>query len=279
MNAIEMRRALGSGRRVYGTLIVSPSPRWPDVVTGLGLDFVFLDTEHIALDRAQLSWMCQTYRALDLTPLVRVSSPDPYLACMALDGGAAGVVVPYVETVEQVHVMRGAVRFRPLKGERLAAVLGNPRALEDPLSNYLEARNGDSILVINIESVPAVHRLDELVSVPGVDAVLIGPHDLSCSLGIPEQYDNPRFEETVLAIIRRSRARGVAAGIHWWGDPARLVTWARAGLNLIIYSADILALRTGISAALTSVRLPLGDSAGSLQPSVFKAEGKEPRPV
>ena len=259
MSPAELKQSVNSGRRVYGTLIVSPSPRWPDTVAGLGLDFVFIDTEHIALDRAQLSWMCQTYRARGLPPLVRIPSPDPVQACMALDGGAAGIVVPYVETVPQVQALRGAVKYRPLKGARLDAVLqGGP--VEPELAAYLEERNRDALFVINIESVPAIANLEALLAVPGLDAVLIGPHDLSCSLGIPEQYDHPRFEEAVTEIIRRARARGVAAGIHAWMGVERFVAWAGAGLNLIVYSADIIAMREKLSADLRELRTRLGDT-------------------
>lgn len=259
MSPVELKRALAGGQRAYGTLIVSPSPRWPDTVAGLGLDFVFIDTEHIALDRAQLSWMCQAYRARGLAPLVRIPSPDPYAACMALDGGAAGIVAPYVETVEQVQALRGAVKLRPLKGERLAAALRDPASVEPPLADYLARQNRESMLIINVESVPGLRRLEELLAVPGVDAVLIGPHDLSCSLGLPEQYDDPRFEAAVGEIISRARARGVAAGIHAWLGVERFATWADAGLNLIIYSADIIAMREWIGAGIGELRRRLGD--------------------
>jgi len=228
-------------------------------VAKLGLNFVFIDTEHIALDRAQLSWMCQTYRALGLPPLVRIPSPDPYQACMVLDGGAAGVVAPYVETVEQVRALRGAVKLRPLKGARLAAALRDPTTLEPELAMFLETNNRDALLVINIESTPAVDRLDELLAEPGIDAVLIGPHDLSCSLGVPECYDHPRFESTVLDIIRKARARGVAAGMHAWVGVDRFVTWGDAGLNLIIHSADIIAMREKLGSEIRDLRERLGD--------------------
>ena len=114
MTAAELALTLKQGQTVFGTLIVSPSPRWPEVVRGCGLDFVFIDTEHIALDRAELNWMCQTYAALGLPPLVRIPSPDPYTATMVLDGGAAGVIAPYVETVEQAQTLRGAVKLPQL---------------------------------------------------------------------------------------------------------------------------------------------------------------------
>ena len=113
MNAPQMRAALRSGQRVYGTLITSDSPRWPAQVAQIGLDFVFIDTEHVALDRLPLSWMCQMYGALGMAPIVRIPSPDPFAATMALDAGAVGVVAPYIETVEQAGQRVNALRLEP----------------------------------------------------------------------------------------------------------------------------------------------------------------------
>src|SRR6185369_5208339 len=109
-------------------------------------------------------------------------------------------------------------RWRPLKGRRLQEALRDPNTLEPELRRYLEARNEDTILIANIESVPAIESLDQLLAVPGLDAVLIGPHDLSCSLGIPEQYGHPRFDEAVRTIYRIAREHHVGAGIHFWAD-------------------------------------------------------------
>jgi 4-hydroxy-2-oxoheptanedioate aldolase len=258
MNSTELRAALHSGQRAFGTLIVSNSPCWPDAVAKIGLDFVFIDTEHIALDRAQVSWMCQTYRALGLPAIVRIPSPDAYAACMALDGGAAGVVAPYIETVEQAKELRGAVKLRPLKGATLAAALRDQSTFEPQLQRYVDRNNGSSLFIINIESTPAIQHLDRLLAVADLDAVLIGPHDLSCSLGIPEQYDHPRFEEAVLSIIRRARRAGVAAGIHWWGSLQRLEAWMDAGLNLVICSADITAMHAHLSGSIRTLRSARG---------------------
>lgn len=266
MNGAELRRSLRAGIPVHGTLVVSPSPRWPSAIAGLGLDFVFIDTEHIALDRAPLSWMCQTYAALGMAPLVRIPAPDPYAACMALDGGAAGVVAPYIETIAQVQALRGVLRLRPLKGQRLVEALADEGSIEPKLAAYLQERNRDSVLVINIESVPAMDRLDDLLAVPGLDAVLIGPHDLSCSLGLPECYDDPRFEAAVISIITRARARGVGAGIHWWGDPRRLLRWKEVGLNLIILSGDITAMRDRLASDLRAIRGELSAAQGRPAP-------------
>ena len=115
MKGNEIIECLRSGKRVYGTLTVSTSPIWPKVVKSLGVDFVFIDTEHIPIDRNELSWMCIAYQNMDIAPIVRIQSPDPYLASMALEGGASGVIAPYIESVDQVLDLVGAVKKNPSK--------------------------------------------------------------------------------------------------------------------------------------------------------------------
>ncbi len=244
MTGAQLRRALRAGQPIISTLIVSESPRWPAMVQAAGFDMAFIDTEHVALDRRSVAWMCQVYAALGIPPVVRIPSPDPYAACMALDGGAVGVIAPYIETVEQVRAMRGATRLRPLKGRRLAETLaGGP--LEPQLASYLETFNANNVFIANIESVPAMENLDALLAEDAIDAVLIGPHDLSTSLGVPEQYSHPTFTAAVERILRTARAAGVGAGMHmtWADEPGPLLTLAEQGCNLLVYRADILALR------------------------------------
>ena len=253
MNSTDLIQALHGGRPVFGTLIVSPSPRWPQVVRGCGLDFVFIDTEHIALEREQLSWMCQTYGAMNLAPLVRIPSPDPFEATKVLDGGAAGIIAPYVETVEQVKALRGAVKLRPIKGAKLQSILDG-RPCEPELATYMDRHCAGNVFIVNIESVPAIEALDEILQVPGLDAVLIGPHDLSCSLGVPEQYDHPRFLEAAHTIFHKARAAGVGAGIHFWGDMELEAGFMREGANLIIHSADITLFARHLTAELAVLK-------------------------
>jgi 2-keto-3-deoxy-L-rhamnonate aldolase RhmA len=265
MNGRELREALHDGRRVYGTLVVSPSPHALDAAAACGLDFIFIDTEHVPLDRLLLSWMCRAYDGIGLAPVVRITRPDPYEACTVLDGGAMGVIAPYVESAEQVRALVGAVKYRPLKGEKLAAFL-NGETLEPELQAYLEQRNTSRSLIVNIESVPAIEALDEILAVPGLDAVLVGPHDLTCSLGVPEQYDHPDFQAAVDGIIAKARAQSVGAGTHAIYPQAveHELRWAKLGANLILHRADVLGFVQTISGDIRRLREELGDTgAGS----------------
>ncbi|HHW09770.1 MAG TPA: aldolase [Firmicutes bacterium] len=250
----ELRAALLSGRRVYGTLIVSPSPKWPEAVGRCGLDFVFIDTEHVALDREKLSWMCHTYRAMGIAPIVRILAPDPFQATMMLDAGASGIIAPYIETAAQVRALAGAVKLRPVKGSYLQNKLHGTAEFPGTLQEYLDQVNGGNVLVVNIESVPAMEALDEILAVPGLDAVLIGPHDLTCSLGIPEQYDHPRFKEAVSQIIKKAREAGKGAGIHYSFGLAEQMAWIKEGANLVVHSSDITLFSEALRRDLQALR-------------------------
>jgi 2-keto-3-deoxy-L-rhamnonate aldolase RhmA len=259
MNSKELREKLHEGQPVYGTMVVAFSPLWPGVMKAIGLDFAFIDTEHIAQNRAELAWMCRLYAETGVTPIVRIPSPDPYQAAMALDGGAQGVIAPYVEAPEQVRQLVGAVKYRPLKGAKLHRALSGETPLEPELSDYLSQRSAGNIAIVNIESIPAMEVLDEILAVEGLDAVLIGPHDLSCNMGIPEQYFHPRFVEAVDTIITKARAKNIGAGIHvaYPKGIEQEIRWAKMGANLIVHSMDIVAFRNGLRQEFDAIKAGL----------------------
>ena len=233
MNSVEIQQAVNEGKTVFGTLITSSSPFMLKGLLGSPLDFVFFDTEHIPYDTERLSWMCMAYKLAGYMPLVRIPDPDPFKACQVLDGGAQGVVAAYIETVEQVNALRGAVKLRQLKGKRLDRVLEGGETLSPGLQKYLDDWNEGNLLFINIESKPALENLDALLDAPGVDGVLLGPHDLSLSLDIPEQYDHPRFVQAIKHIAQKAKEREQIAAAHFDGPTA-----VRAGYNMVILAAD-----------------------------------------
>ncbi len=260
-------QALRGGKRVYGTAIYAPSPIWPRVVKNLDLDMVFIDTEHTPHDRETVAWLCQVFAALDLAPVVRIPAPDPYQAQMVLDGGAHGVIAPYVESPEQVMALGGAVKLGPLKGQRLQAALAGEIELEPQLAEYLARRNENKALFINIESGPALENLDAILSLPYVDCVLVGPHDLSCSLGLPEQYDHPEFDAAIRTIISKARAAGVGVGIHH-NFAHHEIAWIKAGANLVMHSSDISAFNRALTAEFKQIRQATDDAGQIIDENV-----------
>lgn len=234
-----LKQKLLQRKTVYGTCITINAPRWPKLVAQANLDFVFLDTEHIALDRTELSKMCYTYRALGLTPIVRIPQPDPYRASQVIDDGAVGVVAPYLEKADEIKKLVGATKYRPLKGEKLNDIMDGKTRPSPELQAYLDAYNHGNLCIANIESMPAVEKLDKLLSTDGLDGVFIGPHDLSVNMGIPEQYDHPDFTKTVKTIIQKARKYTLGVGIHFSLKPERQLHWIKEGINIVIHSSDM----------------------------------------
>ncbi len=257
-------KKLQNGLIVYGTAITVNAPLWPKIVAAAGLDYVFIDTEHIPLGRAELSGMCHTYQALGLTPIVRIPSPDPYRASQVIDDGAKGVIVPYIENVQQVRDLVGAVKYRPLKGEKLQDVLNGKTKLSDDMKAFLGKFNRGNICIANIESVPALEKLDELLSIEGLDGVFIGPHDLSISLGHPEQYDHPEVKNAIKTIIKKARKHTLGVGIHFSLESERQIEWIKEGVNIVIHSSDTALFSKKLHEDLAIIRDAAGEEGSRI---------------
>lgn len=274
------RQKLKSGERVYITHVVSPgNPIGAAITTGLNIDGVFICTEHMPLGRAEVSMMCQFYALHGISPMVRIPYPCPRLAAMALDGGAQGIVVPYIEKVEDVKALVGAVHYRPIKGEILDGFLNGTSKPNAKLQAFWKRFNRHHYLIIGIESVPAIRRLEELISIEGVDGVFLGPHDITCSMGIPEEYGHPDFIRTVCDIITRCRKRGVGVGIQVDLAAESSKPFLDAGMNFMFHIADVIKMREAMNKELAVLRTTYGDTysrEGSSAPSAEACIDQKP---
>jgi 4-hydroxy-2-oxoheptanedioate aldolase len=261
MTGCQIKQAIAANGRVYGTLVSSWSPLLPPTMKTFGIDFVFVDTEHIPLGPESLGSICTAFAAAGIAPIVRIASPDPYAATQAVDFGAHGVVAPYVEEPKEVEELRGAVKYRPLKGDRLQGFLFRDEPLDGELSGYLARYNRDVLLLVNIESVPAYNNLDALLNTPDLDGILIGPHDLSCSLNIPERYEEALFSKTLADIISETRKRHLIAGIHFsmCGDLELAARWLEMGINLYVHQADLIFATAGLAGELQQIQRRVGE--------------------
>jgi 4-hydroxy-2-oxoheptanedioate aldolase len=268
----EFRDTLRSGKSVYGTLLTSSSPRIFDSIISLGLDYVFLCTEHIFYNPDTLGWMCRAYKAAGINPVVRILKPDPFLATQALDAGAEAVLVPYIEKIEDVYELVGAVKYRPLKGKKLKRILSGEEKPSAELEIYLKNHNKNHTLLLNIESPAGVTNMEQFLSIktvdgPGVDGIVIGPHDLSVSHDMPEKYLSKEFLDLSCEIIKKARALGVAAGGHNGsrGTFDLQIAWAKAGANIIMHSTDIYLFADKFQDDLNIIRTLKGEKMTSKQ--------------
>jgi len=239
----ELKERLKAGQPVFGVAMESyGQARWPRFFAEYApVDYVWLESEHAPNGRESIAWAAQLYAAYGIAPLVRIPDISPSQAAMVLDAGAHGVIVPYVETVEQTRAMVGAAKFRPLKGQALANAVATGAFPNDHTRDYLENWNANSTLVLMIESAVGIANLPDILAVGHVDAIFMGPHDLSVNLGIPEQYDHPRFLEAVDQIIATCKAAGVGVGMHvfFTGVQSAAAVFQR-GMNFISFRGDTL---------------------------------------
>ena len=253
MNGHELRQKARRGEILYGTMWAYPNPEQVAQVSSGDLDFIVIDTEHTPNDRSMVRALAVRIAAAGIAPLVRVPSPDPDAIRQALDAGAHGIVVPYCEDPAVVRECIAAARYRPLKGGRLAEAIrgGGP---PDPATRaYLEEYNRHSFFVAMIESAPAVASLEAILAVGGIDAVFIGPHDLTVSLDLAEQYEHPAVQEAIATIISTCAAHGVPAGTQWWNTDLVRRELVLGG-RFVLYSNDLNIMRLGYSEAMATIR-------------------------
>lgn len=258
MNGAELKQTLKEGGRVFGTMItIGRSPRWVPVLSGVGLDYAVIDTEHNPRSRAELGDYLAMFNTSGVVPIVRIPIPDSHYVTMAMDAGAQGVLAPYCETVEQVREVVAAAKWRPLKGEAVDRVVESGDHVSDATRAYLEERNRNSIAIIGIESVAAVNNLEAILDVPGIDGIFVGPNDMSISLGFPDQYDRAEYKETVKRVIDQSEARGIATLVHHQ-SPELSTYWIQQGARFVLHGTDRRALTEGFRSEFGQLRAEAG---------------------
>jgi 2-keto-3-deoxy-L-rhamnonate aldolase RhmA len=254
MNGSELRAAMSGGKTVWGTIIVYARSLGAARVYGqLGFDYAIVDAEHSPNARSELADMSASLLSAGVCPILRVPHTEPYETVMAVDAGFHGVLIPYCETADQVSAVVSAARLRPLKGTLEVTARTSGQFPSDATREYIERRNKDVVVIIGIESAPAVDNLESILDVPGIDAIFIGPNDLSVSMGVPDEYNHPRYVEAVEHVIGAAQSRGIPAGPHCFDEPM-LIDWLAKGARFALFSADVRALADGYRPTLDKVR-------------------------
>lgn len=246
-----VREKLLSGNASIGSWMQIPHPSIAEIMGQAGYDWVAVDMEHGSIGAHQLP---DLFRALELgntLPLARVARGHPKDCKLALDAGAGGIIVPMIENAKQLMEVRDACRWPPAGVRGVGFSRAN--LFGKGFDEYkLEAQS--PILVAMIENVLGVQELDEILSVEGLDAIVIGPYDLSASLGIVGEFEHEKFLGAVASIISKSRRANVAAGIHIVAPSAsELSKRKKMGFNFIAYGIDSVNLISSVQCPISNV--------------------------
>lgn len=249
-----LRASLAEGRTVVGTMLVEL--RQPSVMVMLanaGLDFVLIDNEHGPFSIDVIADLSRAARDAGVTPIVRVPELTYAHVVQPLDAGAQGIMLPRVTAPEQVALCVACMKYLP-EGRRGAVLARGHTAFRGgPLADTLAQMNRETFLIVQIETAEAVSRLDELLAVPGVDAALIGPTDLSVALGVAGQMDHPRLVEAIERTMAACSRHGVVPAIHT-NDVAMTTAWARRGMRLVSNNSEVGLLMAGVRTAVRAIR-------------------------
>ena len=206
------------------------------LMAAAGFDFLFLDMEHAMYDWETMLGLVQTALLCDIVPLVRPTDNIYGLVARALDSGAQGVIIPRVETREQVEAAVSYAKYPPL-GRRGAGGDGRNAYVRKGVREAIEDANREGMVVVQIESAAALDNLEEIASVDGVDVLLIGPQDLSISLGCHGDFSHPDFQSAATRITEVGRRHGKAIGMVE-KEPADMKRWHDMGMRFLVASSD-----------------------------------------
>ena len=237
---MSLRKRLESGDVTLGSWIQFAQPAHAEILAMSGFDWLTVDLEHSVISLREAEDLIRIMDLMKVTPLVRMSSNNPVQIARIMDAGAHGVIVPMVNTKDQAEAAIEAVFYPPVgaRGVGLARAHGYGAGF----SEYREWLPENGVVIVQIENIKGVENLREILSVQNTQGFIVGPYDLSSSLGIPGQLDHPRMLEALREINSvADEFPTIAKGIHKVGIEHEPVLEAiREGYRLIAYSTDML---------------------------------------
>jgi len=242
-----LKEQLRRGETTFGVTLGIGSPEVAEALGNLGLNFITFDTQHTSLDTETVQAMTQAISYSQSTPIVRVVSNDLGLINRALDVGAHAVIVPLVNSREDAEKAVQSSMYPP-KGKRS----WGPRrpALRDP--DYAATANAEVMVMPQVETELALKNLEDIVTTEGIEAIFIGPMDLSMSLGVFRQFDSPKFLKAVETVVSTCKAHNVFPGLLAPAGPVERSI--QQGFKLITLGGDLGLLSESVAKVLKNAR-------------------------
>jgi 2-keto-3-deoxy-L-rhamnonate aldolase RhmA len=256
------RERLARGETVFGcALQVYRSPEIPRTFAAAGFDYVFIDTEHGSYDVETVHDMIIASKLTGITPIVRVAELHYGLCSRLLDQGAQGIILPRVEEPRVLEQALSWLRYPPV-GQRGYGINATMVEYETPsMIEVMEHQNSQVLAVVQFETTVALDRADELLSLKGFDVVMVGPSDLSISLGIPGQMEHPLMIRAVERLIEQCNQYGVVPGIQT-RSASMAKAWAQRGMRFVGVAAEHVLLLEKARETVSQLRSAVTSSYG-----------------
>lgn len=254
MQGAEIKRALKEDKVVLGSFVSeiwSPTIAW--MYATAGFDFMFIDMEHGSFNMETVAAMIMAARGAGIAPIVRVPSNDRPSVMRPLDAGAAGLLVPMVETREYAERLIRFSKYPPLGQRGVALRRAHSAYRAVAAAPYLQQANEETLIIAQIETQLSVDNLEKILGLGSIDVAFIGPADLSTSMGHPGQVSHPDVVKAIQRLLDVSWHYGVSAGIHLT-DIKSVKEWASRGMRFISYSGDLAFIVDSAARDLAQIR-------------------------
>ena len=258
----KLKSRLQNNQVTIGSWLSIPSPVVAEIMAQAGFPWLVVDMEHSVIDLETMQAMFLAMELNKCIPLVRLFGKDPNQAKRVLDAGAYGIITPMVNTAEEAEMMVNSVKYPPWgkRGVGLARAQGYGMKFDD----YMEQFNKHSIVILQIEHKDAVENIDAILSVKGIDGIIIGPYDLSGSYGIPGEFENHLIVEAEQRVMESANRKGIPAGIHVvHPNTELLLTKVKKGFKFIAYGVDMLFLATSCGQGTNDINKILSSQSDS----------------
>jgi 4-hydroxy-2-oxoheptanedioate aldolase len=250
---MKLKEKMRDGDFCVGPFLKAASPALVEVTGYAGLDFVILDMEHGPLSYEALEHQILAAERVGIAPIVRVETIAESAIIRPLDKGAAGLLVPHVDSGSMAQSVLRFSRFAP-QGERGMDIYSRAAQYGHlPKREYLRKANEDTLLALQIEGLEGMRSLGDILAVPGSDVIFVGPYDLSQSLGVPGEIDHPEVVGTVEKIVEQVRKGGRHVGIYVDNVEAAR-KWIRLGVQFIALSVDTAIYYQGCKRLVAALR-------------------------
>ena len=249
-----IRERLNKGKNTLGIMAFEFfTPGLIPIAEKAGCDFIILDMEHSGISLDTIKDQLAFARGTSVVPIVRVPGSAYHLIAPVLDAGAMGIMVPLVETAEQAREIVSACRYRPLGRRGLGFSVAHDDYSIGDVSEKIKQANDRTLVIALIESEIGIQNVDEILSVPGIDVGWLGHYDLTDSMGIPGDFENPLFKRAVNDFIKASKKNKKTAGILAT-DLKTVIQWHKKGFNCLCYGTDISLMRDTLTEGLDKIR-------------------------
>jgi 2-keto-3-deoxy-L-rhamnonate aldolase RhmA len=251
-----LRKRVLAGECVYGTMIrQARDPGAPVIFGSVGYDFVLIDMEHGNYSMETVADLIRGAKSAGIAPVIRIPHLETHFISRILDAGAEGIMVPMTSTKEQAEAIVGCSKYTPLGHRGFGTQTGQTDYKPLKAVEFMKEANEHTLIVAQIETREAIQNVDAILGTEGIDVGLIGPNDLSISMGIPDQMGSDILTQSIDKVVETARKRRKASGIHI-GNTEFIRKWRAKGMTVLACATDISFIYNASKTTLEEMKKP-----------------------